>query len=960
MFTQQKRKNNSLRIFLSVIMSLFLALGLVGVVAIPASAGSSNYTVEISAPESVGVGDGFTYTVTIGSEPVLKGAVLTTKLAEGVVFESVPTGGDSPVASYEYDPITRIVSFTLKDLEKPLKSFVFSVTQDQNEAKDESTVFGVEIEGSATPEGKVPSDTATTKVTGNWGYFATKSFSTVVGSGNREVTYYFNLGGPGQGTNTFSTWAQRLTDVLPAGVEIRANSAAPGEWVMSQNPNGSTTAVWERGEGYGPQAGQMVSETGVWISVYYPPSQFPDGQLPPRNEVDLEVKDNSGNWRTQTSGNAQVPELDQGSSKGIYLDKTVMGETETGSVRNGLWRSRYDIRASYQNSLDTEKLDQMVVTDQYAGNEAFFDHMETYRMAVRFNAVLQGQELPFSYEYTTNIRSSWQSFDTSSLTTGSDFLLTTQVAGSQNFENDEGFNQVLNLPAGERITGWRVTVGPGGAMIPDGSQVTVTPGFIASYPSLKDGAEAPSTPLVNKATVDGVLASGNRMNQAADEAAVEVVDEVPIITVITAPSAVETGGTAVYQAKVANLDPAGRSYQNSVMRVVLPPGVLYDPQVGISPAYGSTPTSGVVLPTIGAGLTVTTENLQADGVDRQVVIFTFDQLDSVRAWDLAKDRREWEDMFSYDIPVRVLPQAYDPTATQMTAESWAYTDDPVYSALEMGFANGYFAPDTNEFSAALQTIAKSSGTSRVVTAGGLLLGKTVSDPEKAEWVLSENVKSPGQAEWQIYVTNTLPDPFSALVIFDRLPALDDGRGSEFPVTVSGPAVASLPMTKIEYSRDAISADSGSWTEDPQGAIAIRFGLESLAAGESLTLVLPTSVPGNVPDGAVAINDVRATGSYNGTARDFTSNQARIVVDAPVEPVTPPTVEPPVTPPPVEPPVTVEPTVDPTDKPQPSENTASGELPNTGSTVAGLAIVAGILLMGGLTALFLAKRRGQHS
>ncbi len=960
MFIQRKRKKSSLKVFFASVISVFLAVGLVGAVAVPASADVNDYSIGITAPESVGVGDGFTYTVTIDGDPVVKGAVLTATLPEGVVFEAVATGEDSPVAAYEYDPVTRNVSFVLKDLEKPLSSFNFSVTQDENEAKDESSVFDVRIEGSATSTGSVPADTATTRVTGQWGYHATKTFSTLVGSGNREVTYYFNVGGPGPDTNTFTTWAQRLSDVLPAGAEIRGTSAAPGVWTITPAADGGTSAVWQRDGRYGPEASSMTTETAVWLSVYYPPSVFPDGQLPPANTVALEVKDNSGNWRVQTPGNTQVPELGQGSSKKISLDKTIMGESETATVGNGIWQSSYQVRASYQNSLDAEKLDRLVVTDQYAGNEEFFDHMENYRMAVRFNAVLQADALPFSYEYTTNVRTSWQSFDTSGLDTGTDFLLTTQVEGSQNFQNADGYSQVLNLPAGERITGWRVMVGPGGAMISGGSQVTVTAGFIASYPSLKDGSAAPSTPISNQAVADGVLSSGAVMNQASDEAKVKVVDVVPIITVITAPSAIEVGGTAVYQAKIANLDPAGRSYQDSVMRVVLPAGVFYDPEVGVSALYEKTPTSGIQVPLEGQGLSVRTESIRVAGVERQVVVFDFKQLESVRSWDSAKDRREPADMFDYNLPVRVLPQAYDPNVSRVTAESWAYTTDQPYSGIEMWFASGYFDQDVHGFSTVLERIAKSTGTSRVLTAGGLLVGKMVRDADKTDWSLSDTVESPGRADWQIYVTNTLPDPLTDVVLFDRLPAPGDGRGSDFQVTFSGPAVANIPGVKIEYSTDATAADNGSWTESPEAATAMRLSLPAIAAGESVTVVAPTTVPEGVRRQAAAINDVKASGLYQGLKRDFVSNQAKILVDSD-DPVTPPTVEPPITPPTVEPPITP-PTVDPgggtSENPSPSESAVAGELPTTGSAATGMAVMGGILLLLGLATLLL-KRRGGH-
>ena len=343
MKTEQRIGSPPRRLVVAAAAVCALVLGLCVPGAAPALAASGDYDVEITSPETVRVTDGFTYTVTIDGEPIIEGAELSVQLPDGVAFESVPLGDGSPVESYEYDPETGVVTFKLKDLEEPLSSFVFSVTQDENQNKDDSTIFDATITGNETPSGKIPSDSTSTEVVGTWNYEARKSHATVVGSGNREVTYSFDIA---QGGSSFTTWAQQLTDVIPAGAEITGTSTGFGEWTLTENADGTTTAVWDHDGIYGPSSSTLMPGKEVWITVVYPEDVFPDGSLPPENVVELDVKDASGNWIDQKPGSTQGPELSEGNDKKLAIDKTI-NDGRNSTVGHGAWATQYKIQASY-------------------------------------------------------------------------------------------------------------------------------------------------------------------------------------------------------------------------------------------------------------------------------------------------------------------------------------------------------------------------------------------------------------------------------------------------------------------------------------------------------------------------------------------------------------------------------------------------------------------------------------
>lgn len=848
-----------------------------------ASAAPGDYTVELAGPATVPFRSGFSYEVTLEAEATpdspATGIILTSQLPAGVAFDSVPTGATSPVESYAYDAVTRTVTFVLKPLVEQLVGFTFAVTQDNNTVKDEDTTFPTTITGSTAPSGATPTDSVETAIVGDNNYVPRKSVETVAGSGNRIATYFFNIStANGNGdTTTFSSWAQRLTDTFPAGVIIRAQS--PG-WTLTTNGDGSTTAVWDRTGQYGP-SGNSLDTTGraTWITVEYPESQFPEGTLPPLNTVGLETADHGGTWHTQTDATAQGPELAQGTDQKITVLKNQEG-LDSNTVGNGTWAlSSWVTAVSYLNEENEDELESLVVTDatsQSAANAEVYDHFLTYYLDVRFNSTLRSADVPYTVEYTTSDSAIWQTYTPTSPTTGSDGMISIQPAGSVNWLQD-GHDQTLTIPTGAHLTGWRVTVSPeAGTTVPRSSEVRVRTIGVGNYPSLSGGDDA-TAPMINTATGTGTSTSGTEFADE-DPWQISVVDRVNIVTWIDAPTSMPVGESAQYTASIVNLDPAGRTYTDNTMEVVLPVGVFYDATVGASATALTTPL-GFAVPQIGDGVTVTLATVTDAEGEHQVVVFHFDELESQRTAGQAADRVENNNAFEYVVPVTVQPQAYRADGQAVEASSWAHTADPRYATTPMAFYGPYFTADRFDFDPSRTDIARSFDTSIMTTAGGLLLGKLVRAEGATSWASQASVASPGTAEWQVYVTNVLPQPMTDVVLFDRLPTPGDGRDSDFPVTLSGPVTGAPAGATVEYSTDATTVDSGTWSSDSENAIAFRVSIPSMATGDELTLVFSTTIPEGINAADVSTNDVTATGVYGGTERNFYSTDASVSATA---------------------------------------------------------------------------------
>ncbi|WP_158866610.1 DUF7507 domain-containing protein [Leifsonia sp. AG29] len=874
---------------LASFLAVLLSIGAVVAVSAPAHAASSaDYTVGIAAPESVPVRAPYTYNVSVAapsaSTAPVTGITLSADLPDGVAFDSVPTGGTSPVASAEYDAAQNRVTFTLTALDRPLVSFVFSVTQTDNSVKDASTVFQTSVSGTGTPGGGTPKATARTKVTGALSYAAQKTATVIPNSNNRDVTYYFNISTTDQ--SSFTTWSQRLTDSFPVGARITGSSvgAVGGEWSITGTPETGQTAVWERaGTPYGPSA-PPLDPTGraLSLSVSYPTSTFPDKTPPPLNTVVLRVADHAGNAGPEATASVQAPAVRDdfsGKAFGIakYADNAAGAKTQT--YLNGRYVATNGVVASFLNSIDSQKAGTMVVTDAAGSDPAtaeFFAHNDVYKLAVLFNPTAARADVPFRLEYTSTSQPTFQTYG-AGFRSSQDLRVTVQNTGSVGM-NLAPFSNVLTLPAGDRLTGWRVVLSPGAAdeAIPNGSAVTVTTGYVPSLP----GEPGSSTTFTNTASVSGTLDDGAQLATKTDTAESTTVDGVPIITTVSGPSTLTVGKAATYRATISNMDPTRGSYQGATLKVVLPPGVFYDSNAGASRAYATTPGTNVRVPDIGKGVGVSTDTVaDGSGMSRQVVTLVFDELASLRLTGQPKNGAEAQG-FAYDIPVTVLPQAYAPSGQSATVQSFAYTTDPTFLATPGSYTPGSFGADRYDFNPALDQIAAASASSVVTTAGGLMLGKLVRPSADEPWNLVSRVASPGAAEWQLFVSNALPTAVGGFTVFDRLPAKGDGRASGFPVTLSGPVSGVPDGAKVEYSVDATTATNGTWSSDPIGARAFRMTMPSLVAGATFELIAPTAVADRA-DTLVAANDAVVTGTVGGSRQSITSNKATIV--GPVEP-----------------------------------------------------------------------------
>lgn len=876
-----------------VAMTAFLTATLTaGVVPARAAGGdaSAAYTVNLSGPSSVAVYDAYTYGVTVSAPSAnsanpTTGVVLTVKLAAGTVFDSVPKGADSPVASSSYDAATNTVSFTLKDLAQALSSFNFSVKQTNNPVKDQTTVLAANISGSATPDGTVPSDSVSTKVTGNFNYSPSKSYSVVAGSDNRTVTYYFNVGtdNASSTTETFTSWAQELTDVLPAGARVTSTSSSLGSWTVTGDAASGQTATWTHTGQYGP-SGSAVDAAGgrVWITVYYPDSPaFPVGGLPPKNTASLRTMGHDGTWHDNPMASAQSIAFGQGTSRKLTVTKDADGNGhDTATVGDAYWLRAFKVTASYLNGLDDRKLGQLTLTDSSLdpGNAEIWDHLDVYRLLVSFNASLGAADVPYTLQYQTDNDSTWQTLP-GSRTTGTDLRLVIQTASSTRYVADASANATIDLPAGQTLTGWRVVVSPDdGTSIASGGQFTVQTQYVPMYKG-RDGVSAPTTGMTNTAVATGTMDDGGAIDPASDSSRTTVVDRVPFTTNVTAPSTLTVGAGATYSACLANMS-VNRSYADDVMQVVLPVGVQYDAATGVTRSNTTVIGTNLPVPDVGDGVTVTTRTVtDAGGAEHQVVTFTFATLPAMRPIGAPSDRWVENNGYCYTIPVTVLAQAYDPSDTVAPVQSFGYTEDPAYAAVPMDWYSGFYGSDTYDFDANRSRITVRSATSQVTTAGGLLISKQVRAGTTGSFATSTAVPVGGEAQWQVYVANVLPDPVSDVVLFDRLPVSGDGRDSQFPNTLAG-ALTGLPDgATVEYSTDATSATTGTWTTDPTGATAWRVTLPRIASGAKLTLLVPTSVPSGLAYGLKDTNDVSGTGSYHGADRTFGSNSAFVTVAA---------------------------------------------------------------------------------
>jgi|GEM_PF-6792357 len=850
----------------------------------PAMAADGDFTISLSAPETVPFTENYNYTATLdfngvdSSHPAV-GVAVTTTLPEGTTFAGLPTGSSSPVLSHSYDSATRVLSMVLDETTKDLVSVVYTVSQVDNEKKYEGFPLNTEMTGTGGPGGAVSSGLVTSKVTGPTDYRAQKMATTVTGSRHREVTYKFNVCSE-ESYKSFSAYSQKLTDVLPAGAVLGASSTGLGTWDTSAWP----TVTWTSSERY-DHTGYCLdrSNSGIWLTVWYPEdvAGWEDGKQPPVNTVTLETTDANGVVRAGAPASSQGPVFSPGGGVTTAIEKTSGGQTSAGMIA----RSTY-VNASYLGPLDSPRAEDLVVKDTgTAGSpsEGWFHHNDVTAITVNFSPVLVTESLPYTLEYQTDYSEAWQVFTPEVPTTNTNLLLTVQNTGSSSWETFNG-NNILNLPSGSILTGWRISVAPGSESVPVNSEVRITVGSVPVFRDIADGVSGPNSPagiapgpVNNTAT----LKAGNLTGEASN--VFTPVDSVYLTTNVYAPSVLSVGDSGTIRAGIVNQNPS-ETYQDAKMSVVLPCGVQYQPAQPITPvtdlAVGVEP-----IPAIGNGVTVDSTSRVTDsaGCELQVITFTFDQISPMRDAAEPSHRKVEDTGWQYDIPVTVLAKAYNPSASSVQVESYVSTGDPRFIGVAdggtaaatvpmLGYAP-FFSDDTYDFDAARASVAKATGRVSINVAGGLLLDKLSSSSATGPWSLASTVD--GAAFWQIYVSNVLPNPVSGATFFDRLPSV--ATGDDFDVVLSGPVTGAPLGAKLEYSTDATDATSGSWTTDPLNATAFRMSLDVLASGDDFTLVVPTTVSGEPAFGAKASNVLVASGTYNGEAVQFATNEATVNV-----------------------------------------------------------------------------------
>ncbi|MFF1540091.1 hypothetical protein ACFVWL_08445 [Microbacterium sp. NPDC058269] len=868
------------------------ALGIAGILAssslilgaaAPASAADGDYTLELEAPASVPVGQNFNYTATLdfeGPAATHSGIVLTTTLPTGVEFESCPIGGSSPIASCSYDAATRVLTISLADTDTDPLSVAYTVRQAPYNDRYEGEVFAASITGTGGPSGAVTSDTVETVVTGSNDYNSEKSSQVITGGDNRTVTYFFNVWGAGPFPGTFASHMQELTDTFPAGVELVSADASIGAWDVSSFPD----AVWTNDAQYASLEALDPSGSAISITVRYPEDAFPGLVSPPANTVNLRTQDANGVWHDGSPFTTQSIPFADGDGAGVAADKSFV----QGSGTAGYEALQVRAKGSYIGATDDPNLDELILEDSGAtgtANASWYQHIDLQNIQVGFNGTLAAANLPYTFEYQVNGSTTWQSV-TPPGGTGTTAKFTTHVTGSQGW--DAGTTPV-NLAAGETISGWRVVVAPGTETVPVNSEVQVTFDGQPVFRTIDEGIiEAPAAAGAPVGLIENTLTvrNGDGTMTAEDAYAFTPTDSVYLTTVINGPSTLSVGDTGSYRASIINQNPS-EVYTDSVMTVVLPCGILYDGSQPIVPE--ATPLVGVPspAPAIGSGVTVDTTQRIADanGCEMQVIEFTFDEVPPMRAPGVANHRSVENNGWTYTIPVVVLAAAYNPESTTVVPQSWSHTDDPRFLSVADGGTgattvpmvgyNPYFNTDNYNLDPARGSIGYDQTLTTINTAGGVLIDKLSSASADGPFALTSPVG--GEAFWRIFVSNVLPGTVSDSVFFDKLPATADG--DDFDVTLSGPVTGIPAGATVEYSTDATSATTGTWSADAAGATAFRVNVPTLATGANFTLLVPTSVNGETVAGQSADNTVSATAVYSGNAVAFESNEAVVTVAA---------------------------------------------------------------------------------
>lgn len=814
---------------------------------------SGKYSVTIDAPASIVVGGGITYSVTIASDATvddpLNGVKVTVQLPEGFEFNKL---ADNPYVD-SYDPATNQVEIVLKEITDSVINFTFDVksVNDENKYKDmnvEATITGNDV-GNGAPT----TNSTDTTITGNLTYSTSKQAKTIPGSGNRLVTYMFNLAGSGS-SGEFYSWKQQITDELPAGTEIVSNDGKIGKWEITGSKSTGWTAIWtSEKKHYG--SNDLGSEKDYpSLTVSYPEEDFPspkdDPKRPPTNTSTLKVYDKNGNEFDGGQGRVQGPPMTDGEKEGLGIDKR-SGVNQSGvSWFDGYFNRHLQIDGSFI-STSGKTVREMIIEDQRDknDNDNFWNRIDLYQLDLNFNAQMMAAAANYRFEFKTN-QHDWQEGGTGN--TSKNTKITFNVDGSVGYGTG---NVPVKLVQGEYVTGVRLDIGnkdDASVKIPRSSVATMDFYFVPSAKNHETHSDDNDTITYNNhAVINGYGEDGSALTEESDDFAVHFKKNVILGTKVEAPKTMDVGIDSQYTAYINNQS-ASYDYENSVMKVVLPAGVYYDQAKGISPvADQSDAPYNMDIPKPGSGVVISTETVPATSdypYERQVVVFKFQvPIPAMRMPGTATEYGIENKGLGYTIPVNVLADAYTNNRTAAPVSSWASTEDSRFNGIDFHNYATFLHTDDFNFDTNRDKIAWSEDQSQIQNKGGLTLTKLVNNQtDNSDFSPNSSAEAKDTMNWQLNLNNTLAGEVKNAQIFDRLPQKDDKN--QFSTTLSGP-IENLPTgTTVEYSKDATAATNGTWSTDWQGANAFRIIIPALESNTSIVFNVPFNIPDAVKTG----------------------------------------------------------------------------------------------------------------
>ncbi|MDK1736161.1 hypothetical protein, partial [Dellaglioa algida] len=857
---------------------------------------NQEYTVALSAPKEVEYAsangyNGFSYVVTLNSQATstnpTTGVVLTFTPPVGYELDDIQTGPNTPVKSYTVNA-NGVVTIVLNDLTQGIIDFNISVKLVTDESKPSSSKdryngekLEADLTGNPDSTGKIPSDSAETILKGKIKYNANKTLDVTPGSGNRHVTYSFNarknIGETQMPLNEIS-----FTDDIPAGAIIESHEDSKGTWKITGNQASGWHAVWNY-KGLINNVAYLSDIIGSVpkLVVVYPEDKFPSGSKPPVNSVDLAGKDIKGQEWTGTPSSVQEPDLAQGSSTVAGISKEITTASKT--WKSGAVYVSYAVKGSFLTSPTGKTAKQFTVTDEKSdfSNKAFWSHFYMNQVKLEFNSTLISSQADYRLEYKTTAQGDWRVADKGK-TSNNLINVGFQIEGSTDYAGKDKHTKTVNLKKSEVLTGWRVVLyDTQGKDIGKSSDVKATVTGVGSAANIYDKNITDNLKnLKNTTTNEVVLEDNTKLPTTDASASVNISKNIYLGTSVTAPSSLKVDEKNNYEVQIANATPE-EDFENGILRVVLPAGVTYDASVGASAKNAKTEAPyNFNVPQVGKGVTVTTEMLPAGNgynYSRQVVVFKFNEsiLSMRNAGDPSSRFAEFGG-YIYNVPVnvsKVAYEAYQSSGQRAPVESWVTTDDKRYDDYTILGINNQ--NDKYDFDKIRSDLVWSQGNSQILSQGGLLLSKFVEGTKGSGFSDKTETSDDADATWKIVIRNTLATIAEKPVVFDNLTKINGN--SNFTTTLTGP-IKVAANAKVEYSKNATTANNGTWTSTWQDATSFKVTFPDMQKNDSFEINVPVHVPESVGNGDLSINMASGVAKLNGQELSYSSNKAEINVN----------------------------------------------------------------------------------